>query len=232
MSKTDRTRPGWVTEYFTGVLTHDHRHGHCHVETLADARPSAPSPDTRRGGPSPDAHRGSPSPDAHRDSPSPDARRGGPSSGADRSDSSPDADRSGPSSDAHRGDPSPDVHRSESSPDAHCSAPSADAHRGGPFSGAHPSPAGPSVGAGRRRRPPCRHRLRGGYVFAAKVYGDRMTPGFEHTIYHTPMRRTARDVLHRARGEYNAGHRPGDDDLEDRWEPPLLPANNAVWLAW
>ncbi|MBU2669293.1 hypothetical protein KOI35_37855 [Actinoplanes bogorensis] len=124
MSKTDRTRPGWVTEFFTGVLEHDHTSGECRVETLAEAR-------------------------------------------------------------------------------------------------------GP-----RRSRPPCRHRLRLGYVYRAKMYGDRMTPGFEHQIYHSPMRRTARDVLHRARGEYNAGHRPGDDDIEDSWEPPLPAANNAIWLFW
>ena len=126
MSKTDRTRPGWVTEFFTGTLEHDHRHGQCRVETLADAR-----------------------------------RRG-----------------------------------------RHVDAPT------------------------------CRHRLQRGYVYRAKMYCDRMDAGFEHLIYHSPMRRSARDGLTRARGEYHAGHRPGDDDLEDRWKPPLRPANNAVWLWW
>jgi hypothetical protein len=59
-------------------------------------------------------------------------------------------------------------------------------------------------------------------------------PGwFVTQIYHSPMRRSAREVLHHAVGEYNAGYRPDDDgcaDLEDQWEPPILPASGADWL--
>jgi hypothetical protein len=44
------------------------------------------------------------------------------------------------------------------------------------------------------------------------------------------MRRAARHVLRRAAAEYNAGWRPDDPacaDLEDGWEPPVLPQRGA-----
>jgi hypothetical protein len=127
MSKTDKTRPGWVREFYEGDVEHDHTGGECRVETLDDVRRS---------------------------------------------------------------------NRFRS-----------------------PSPT-------------CGWRVHRGYVNWLKLYGARMDAGFEHLIYHNPMRRSARDVLARARGEYNAGHRPGDDNIEDSWEPSILPANNAAWLFW
>ena len=41
MSRTYKTRPGWLVEWADGTLEHDHRHGPCRPESLADARDAA-----------------------------------------------------------------------------------------------------------------------------------------------------------------------------------------------
>jgi hypothetical protein len=124
MSRTDKTRPGRLVEFQDGVLRHDHRHGVCRIETLADVR-----------------------------------------------------------------------------------------HRRAP-------------------RPTCRYVSDRGLIYQRKIHGDRVGRGLEHLVFHNPMRRSARDVLHRAAGEYNAGHRPADNDIEDRWEPPTLSPSGAEYLFW
>jgi len=37
MSKTDKTRPAWVKEFFEGTIHHDHKKGRCVVESFEDA---------------------------------------------------------------------------------------------------------------------------------------------------------------------------------------------------
>ncbi|BFU47655.1 hypothetical protein KRMM14A1004_58920 [Krasilnikovia sp. MM14-A1004] len=85
-------------------------------------------------------------------------------------------------------------------------------------------------------RPTCtRVAGRGWWDRQRRLRGDAVPAWFVTQIYHSPMRRSSRDVLRRAVGEYNAGFRADDDgcaDLEDRWEPPVLPASGADWLWW
>lgn len=38
MSKTDKTRPGWVKAFFDAPIHHDHRKGVCREETFEDAQ--------------------------------------------------------------------------------------------------------------------------------------------------------------------------------------------------
>jgi hypothetical protein len=73
----------------------------------------------------------------------------------------------------------------------------------------------------------CAAQLPRGYYFGTAPRA------FANGLYAIPMRRMAREALHAALREYNAGYRAGDEahpNLEDRWEPPLLPDNNADWM--
>jgi hypothetical protein len=178
MSRTFNTRPGWVREFYDGVLDHDHTGGQCRVETLADARLAA-----RR-------HLGS------------------------------HFNRCGR------------VVWVPADCNYFCSPKCTTAHTRASYD--------PALDCGGCDTAPehvftCEHKFNRGFVYEQKAYGARIGPEFLRDIYHSPMRRTARDVLRRAAGEYNAGYRPGGiacDDLEDAWEPEILPDNNATRLRW
>lgn len=163
MSRTYKTRPGWLVEWADGTVEHDHRHGPCRPESLAVAR---------------DAARGA---DRHHWQVCPRYRPVG------------DGEQ------ARRG----------YDPELPC-----------------------GVCDGLAARPTCRPRLQRGFAHTQRIYGAGVPGWFVNHVYHAPMRRSARDTLHRAAGEWNAGYRPGDDNVEDRWEPPVLYARSAAWLWW
>jgi hypothetical protein len=184
MSDTDKTRPGWVSDFFDGTLEHDHTGGFCRPETLDSARAEA------RG--------------AYRHT--------------------------------NRCRRISWVEVPCPTPGDRCATwlPWVQRCRGHLRRVVDDTVHCPSCAA-RADAPTCTRRIVEHWEDTQRRYGGGVPAWFRRQVHHAPMRRAARDVLHGAAREYNAGYRPDDDthlDLEDAWEPPTRHHRSAAQLWW